>query len=115
MMKELVFRYLLAHNLVCAMMDRTAAGSGVTPRSLSFKSTIQLYLAFEQQLRFTVGASVRMMTAHLLSGISLLRLPVRPGRVEPHAIKRRPKNHQLLTVPRSVARENIRKSREMAA
>lgn len=107
--------YLLAYNLVCAMMVRAVAGSGIAPRSLSFKGTIQLYLAFEQQLRFTVGASVKTMTAHLLGGISLLRLPVRPGRVEPHAIKRRPKNHQLLTVPRAVARDNIRKSREVTA
>lgn len=103
--------YLLAYNLVCALMVRAAAGAGVEPRSLSFKGTVQLYSAFAQQLRFAVGASARTMTAHLLGGISLLRLPVRPGRVEPHAIKRRPKNHQLLTVPRAVARENIRRSR----
>jgi hypothetical protein len=101
----------LGDNLVCALMVRAAAGSGVEPRSLSFKGTVQLYLAFEQQLRFAVGASARTMTAHLLGGISLLRLPVRPGRLEPHAIKRRPKSHQLLTVPRAVARENIRRSR----
>ncbi|MBL8397854.1 MAG: IS4 family transposase [Candidatus Accumulibacter sp.] len=103
--------YLLAYNLVCALMVRTAAGSGVEPRSLSFKGTVQLYLAFEQPLRFAVGASARTMTTHLLGGISLLRLPIRPGRLEPHAIKRRPKSHQLLTVPRAVARENIRRSR----
>lgn len=107
--------YLLAYNLVCALMVRAAAGVGVTPRSLSFKGTVQLYLAFVQQLRFAIGASVRIMTAHLLGGIGSLRLPVRPGRVEPHAIRRRPKNHQLLTVPRPVARDNIRQSREKMA
>ena len=107
--------YLLAYNLVCALMVRAAAGVGVAPRSLSFKGTVQLYLAFVQQLRFAIGASVRIMTAHLLGGIGSLRLPVRPGRVEPHAIRRRPKNHQLLTVPRPVARDNIRQSREKMA
>lgn len=107
--------YLLAYNLVCALMVRAAAGSGVAPRSLSFKGTVQLYLAFEQQLRFAVGVSTRTMTAHLLGGISLMRLPLRPGRLEPHAIKRRPKNHPLLTVPRTVARANIRQSREKMA
>lgn len=107
--------YLLAYNLICALMVRAAAGSGVEPRSLSFKGSVQLYSAFAQQLRFAVGASVRTMTAHLLGGICSLRLPRRPGRVEPRAIKRRPKNHQLLTLPRPVARDNIRRSRrEMA-
>jgi len=107
--------YLLAYNLVCALMVRAAAGSGVEARALSFKGTIQLYLAFEQQFRFAAAASARTMTAHLLGGISLLRLPVRPGRVEPHAIKRRPKNHPLLTVPRNVARSAIRHARRTSA
>lgn len=107
--------YLLAYNLVCALMTRAAAGAGVTARSLSFKGSLQLFLAFEQQLRFGAGAGVRTMTAHLLGAISMLRLPIRPGRVEPHAIKRRPKNHQLLTVPRDVARANILRSRPAMA
>jgi hypothetical protein len=107
--------YLLAYNLVCALMVRAAAGSSVEARALSFKGTIQLYLAFEQQLRFAGRNSARTMTAHLLGGICLLRLQVRPGRVEPHAIKRRPKSHQLLTVPRDLARHNILKSRGKTA
>jgi hypothetical protein len=55
------------------------------------------------------------MTAHLLGAISTLELPIRPGRVEPHAIKRRPKNHQLLTIPRRLARATILRAREAAA
>ena len=103
--------YLLAYNLVCALMTRAAAGAGITARSLSFKGALQLFLAFEQQLRFGAGAGVRTMTAHLLGAISMLKLPIRPGRVEPHAIKRRPKNHKLLTIPRDAARAKILHSR----
>lgn len=103
--------YLLAYNLVCALMTRAAAGARVLARSLSFKGTLQLLLAFEQQLRFAGGRSARIMTAHLLGAISLVRLPVRPGRVEPHAVKRRGKNHAFLTVPRHVARAAILKER----
>ena len=72
-------------------------------------------MALAQQFRFAVDASVQTMTAHLLGGISALRLPVRPGRVEPHAIKRRPKNHPLLTVTRAVARQNILQARGVPA
>lgn len=54
------------------------------------------------------------MTAHLLGAISMLRLPVRPGRIEPHAVKRRGNNHQFLTVPRRIARAAIRDAREHA-
>ena len=107
--------YLLAYNLVCALMVRAAVGVGVEARSLSFKGSIQLYLAFEQQLRFAGSRRVKTLTAYLLGGISLLQLSIRPGRIEPHAIKRRPKNHSLLTVTRDVARQNIRMSREKSA
>jgi hypothetical protein len=107
--------YLLAYNLVCALITRAAAGARVLARSLSFKGTLQLLLAFEQHLRFGAGAGARTMTAHLLGAISLLKLPIRPGRVEPHAIKRRPKNHQLLTVPRNIARAAIRRARRVPA
>lgn len=107
--------YLLAYNLVCTLMVRAAAGSGVAARALSFKGTIQLYLAFEQQLRFAGRVCTGVMTVHLLGGISRLRLPVRPGRVEPHAIKRRPKPHMLLTIHRDIARSAILKARGLSA
>ena len=84
-------------------------------RSLSFKGTLQLLLAFEQHLRLGAASGARTMTAHLLGAISMLKLPIRPERVEPHAIKRRPKNHQLLTVPRDIARASILRSRRVTA
>ena len=114
MIDKEIAAYMLAYNLVCALMARAAAGAQVLARSLSFKGTLQLLLAFEQHLRFGGWAGARTMTAKLLDAISLLTLPIRPGRVEPHAVKRRPKNHSLLTQPRDAARAAIRKSRKMA-
>jgi len=57
MINKEVAVYLLAYNLVCALMVRAAAGSNVRARELSFKGTIPLYLAFEQQLRFAEGGA----------------------------------------------------------
>lgn len=107
--------YLLAYNLVCALMARAAAATDVLARALSFKGTLQLLLAFQHNLRLSAARSARTMTAHLLGAISMLVLPVRPGRIEPHAIKRRPKNHALLTVPRHRARAEILRTRVAAA
>jgi len=107
--------YLLAYNLVCALMARAAAATEVLARALSFKGTLQLLLAFQHNLRLSAARSARTMTAYLLGAISMLVLPVRPGRVEPHAIKRRPKNHALLTVPRPLARAAILRARTAAA
>jgi len=103
--------YLLAYNLVCALMTRAGAASGVLARALSFKGSVQLLLALQQHLRHRAVRHVKIMTAHLLGAISELTLPIRPGRDEPHAIKRRPKNHPLLMVPRTIARADILRER----
>lgn len=115
MIDKEIAAYLLDDNLVCALMSRAAASAHVLARALSFKGTRQLFPTFEQQLCFGAGAVARTMTAHLLGAISMLQLSIRPGRVEPHAIKRRPKNHPLLTVPRDVARAMILNSRSTTA
>lgn len=114
MVDKEIAAYMLAYNLVCALMARAAAGACVLPRSLSFKGTLQFLLAFEQHLRFGGDSGAKAMTAKLLGAISMLTLPIRPGRVEPHAVKRRPKNHSLLTQPRDAARAAIWQSRKMA-
>lgn len=103
--------HLLAYNLVRGLMARAAAGREVMARTISFKGTLQLLLAFQQQLRWRRKKSLAVMGAHLLGAIGLMTLPLRPGRVEPRAIKRRPKAHALLTVPRHEAREKIMKMR----
>jgi hypothetical protein len=115
MVDKEIAAHLLAYNLVRALMTRAAAGAHILARSLSFKGTLQLLLAFEQRLRFSAGAGAAIMTAHLLGAISSLRLPIRPGRVEPRAVKRRPKNLPLLTQPRHLARAAILQSRLGAA
>jgi hypothetical protein len=114
MVDKEIAAHLLAYNLVCALMSRAGAGARVLARALSFKGTLQLLLAFQQHLRLGGARSARIMTAHLLGAISMLELPIRPGRIEPHAVKRRGKNHQFLTVPRCVARAAIRDAREHA-
>lgn len=103
--------YLLAYNLVRSLMVRAAAGRRILARALSFKGSVQLLQAFQQTLRLAGNRRATIMSAHLIGAVSLMRLPVRPGRVEPHAVKRRPKNHALLTMPRHVARAAILKAR----
>lgn len=115
MIDKEIAAHLLAYNLVRALMARAAAGAQVLARALSFKASLQLLLAFEQQLRFAAGRRATLMIAHLLGAIARLRLPIRPGRVEPRAVKRRPKPHALLTVPRHIARSALLQTRRATA
>jgi hypothetical protein len=104
MARKEIWVYLLAYNLIRLMMAQAAQLSQCLPRELSFKHTVQLWIAWNQY-----GQD----SAHdALTGLFILiaqqRVGDRPGRIEPRSIKRRPV-YPLLTEPRELARARIRK------
>ncbi len=105
MVKKEIAVHLLAYNLVRSVMAQAAYMANVLPRQLSFKAALQMLRAFEENLRYCPNGRLLIQHASLIAGIAQLRLRHRPGRVEPRAVKRRPKPRQLLTTPRKVARE----------
>ena len=98
--------YLLAYNLIRLIMAQSALMADVLPRALSFKHTLQLWLAWS-------GASAREddkdNLKKLLALVAEQSVGNRPGRIEPRAIKRRPKLYPLLTKTRVLAREQVMK------
>ena len=104
--------HLLAYNLVRAVMAQAAVLGHVLPRAPSFKATLQIIRAFEENLRHAPRGQLATRRAYLLASIARLRLPHRPGRVEPRAVKRRPKPHSLMTRPRHVLRAQLLKQQQ---
>lgn len=96
---------LLAYNLVRWLMLRSAKLADVLPRQLSFKHSLQLWLAWSQRGLPPDETQIEC----LLILIAPRRVGQRPGRIEPRAVKRRPKPLPLLTQPRAIAREKIRR------
>lgn len=115
MIRKEIAVHLLAYNLVRTVMAQAACHAQVLPRQLSFKATVQVLNAFEQNLRFCPHARLAPCHAIVLGSIAQAVLPVRPDRVEPRAVKRRPKPRKLLTTPRHVLRERLRKQRQRCA
>ncbi len=109
MVKKEIAVHLLAYNLVRAVMAQAASLGHLLPRQLSFKATLQLVRAFEENLRHAPRGRQTLRRAYLLAGIARLRLPHRPGRVEPRAVKRRPKPRSLLTQPRHILKSALLK------
>lgn len=99
--------YFLAYNLVRWAMAKAALLADVLPRSLSFTGAKRVLAAFTDQLRHTSNGQVHTMIATVTACIATLKLPQRPGRIEPRAKKRRPKKLPLLTMPRQEARDLI--------
>jgi hypothetical protein len=115
MIRKEIAVHLLAYNLVRSVMAQAACHAHVLPRQLSFKAALQVLNAFEQNLRFCPRARIAVSHAIVLGSIGQARLPVRPDRVEPRAVKRRPKPRKLLTEPRHVVRERLRKQQQRHA
>lgn len=107
MVRKEISVHLLAYNLVRWSMASAAYLGEVLPRMLSFAGAKRVLAAFATQLRRCPGRRLAFMFATVLGAIASLILPIRPGRVEPRAKKRRPKGLPLLTVPRRLARQQI--------
>jgi hypothetical protein len=98
--------YLLAYNLIRLLMSESALQAGVLPRELSFKHTLQIWIAWSQR-QFLSNS--KEDTAVLFMLISQIRVGKRPGRIEPRAVKKRPKPYPRLQNKRSDERERIKK------
>ena len=98
--------YLLAYNLIRMLMLQSALLAEQLPRQLSFKHTVQLCLAWHQH-----GADTHdsVTIAQLLLLIAQRRVGLRPGRIEPRALKRRLKPFPILTQSRPLARADVLK------
>ena len=97
--------YLLAYNLIRLMMAQAALLADRLPRQLSFKHTVQIWIAWAQHGN---GAEHHDQLYGLFVLIAQQRVGDRPGRIEPRALKRRPKRYPLLTTPRALARAHVR-------
>ncbi len=107
MVEKEIAAHVLAYNLVRSVMAKAAHLAGLLPRQLSFKGALQLLRAFEQNLRYSPCARLIVRHAHLLAGIAQMKLPYRPWRVEPRAVKRRPKPYLRLNEPRDIVRTRL--------
>ena len=88
-------------------MAQAAFLADMLPRQLSFKHTLQIWIAWRQN---AAGSEDENKIAGLFILIAQQKVGNRPGRIEPRAVKRRPKPFPLLTKPRPIAQENVRKN-----
>ena len=111
MVRKEMWTGLLAYNLIRQTMLQSARASGHSPRRLSFTAALQsiaaswlvIVLSDDSVAACLIEAELANLTAHPIGQ--------RPGRVEPRAVKRRPKPHDLLTKPRAQARADLLKEK----
>jgi hypothetical protein len=97
---------LLAYNLIRQSMLQAAIAAGRSPRALSFTAALQT-IAAAWTVIVIDDEHHELMLQLRLKHLASHRIGNRPNRVEPRAIKRRPKPHDLLTEPREKARAKL--------
>ena len=110
--KEL-YMHLIAYNLVRALMLQAAATRNIPPVRLSFKGaavTVRQWAPI-MAVAAQYGTDATKIYIAMLNAIARDPVPERPGRAEPRARKRRPKNYQLLTKPRKIFKECTHRNR----
>lgn len=111
LLKEL-HAYLVGHNLIRCIMADAASTHAVPIERISFKGTVDAVRHFSAAwAQARNQAQRRGLHRQLLAILALDQLPDRPGRREPRAVKRRPKNYQRLTRPRHAFHEVLHRTR----
>jgi hypothetical protein len=96
----------IAYNLVRALMLEASRIHHVPLARVSFKGTVTTLRQWSGFLAVSVRSPARLSRCYgeLLLALAADLLPLRPNRAEPRALKRRPKNYQLMTRPRHLMR-----------
>ena len=105
MVRKEFWTRLLAYNLVRGVMAQAAAAHDTTPEQISFQGTLQTLAAFTPLVEHAAADQLTPLWTALLEAIARHRVGERPNRIEPRAVKRRPKAYPLLRRPRAQARK----------
>ena len=88
------------------LIAQAASAHHICRTRISFKGTVDAARSFYQAMRMARSRrQANRLYRRLLEILARDLVPLRPGRREPSAVKRRPKPYSLLTKPRHLYRE----------
>ncbi len=108
---DMVRKEIWAHSLAYNLVRRTMAAAALTheskPRAISFAGALQTIGGAMLQASTADAMSLRDLVEQKLESIASRKVGNRPNRVEPRALKRRPKRQKHLMKPRAEARAEL--------
>ena len=107
MVRREIWTCLLSYNLIRQTILNSARQQGFSPRQISFTAAMQKVAAGWIAVLLIEDSALANVIAEHLRDLPMHKIGHRPNRVEPRAIKRRPKPHKLLTKPRDEARADL--------
>jgi Transposase DDE domain len=109
--KELL-AYLIAHNLIRCVIAEAVALHQVDLEGVSFKGSVDALRQYSDAIAQARNRKMRrQLWEDLLLNLARDLVPDRPNRIEPRAVKRRPKPYPLLNKPRRKFKEISHRNR----
>ncbi len=109
MVRKEIWTCLLAYNMIRQKILQSAIEQGISPRAMSFTNALQMIAAAWMVMPLLDRQTSRVLLTIELEKMANQTVGNRPGRVEPRAVKRRPKPYRLLTMLRSAAQSLLRR------
>ena len=110
MVTKEIWTCMLAYNLIRQRILQAALLAKRSPRQISFTAAMQKIAASWQAILLCDKPRVRTLIDVQLRDLATHRVGDRPNRLEPRAVKRRPKPHPLLNKPRAQAKAELNRS-----
>ncbi len=109
MVRKEIWACLLAYNLIRQKMLQSAKEQDLSPRKLSFANALQTMAAGWMVMPLLDRNTQCCLVKMELVSIASQAVGNRPGRMEPRAVKKRPKAYRLLTMMRTKAQGLLRR------
>ena len=107
MVRREIWTCLLAYNLIRQTLLASALHANRSPRQLSFTAAMQKIAAGWIAVVLLDDDVLATLIESHWHDLAQHKIGHRPNRIEPRAIKRRPKPHDLLMEPRNQARTKL--------
>lgn len=107
MVRREIWAHWLAYNLIRKTIAQAALVHEKLPRQLSFAAALDAVAAAWDHATIAADSLLAALATAQFRLIASHRVGHRPNRVEPRAVKRRPKPHRLLRQPRDEARARL--------
>lgn len=107
MVRKEIGIHFLAYNFIRIIMAEACEKHNAIPSKISFKGSVQHINTFTPYFLNSSKEKNKILYAEMLALIVQTKIGNRPGRVEPRAVKRRPKAFPSLRRPRSIEKERL--------
>lgn len=112
MVRKEIGVHFLAYNFIRIIIAESCSKHDALPWKISFKGTVQLMHAFMPHFANVAQKKNKEIYAELMRLIVTNKVGNRPGRIEPRAVKRRPKAFPSLSKPRIIEKIKLMKKIE---